>query len=90
MTLLTLAPLRRATLSPARDAGDAAATRALAEAAPAGADSLDEARACGWFDSSWELSQGLAVDELPEMDVTVAALWFAELATPAAGSVWLQ
>ena len=36
--------------------------------------------ACGWFDSSWELRQGLAVSELPDSDMAVAALWFHSLA----------
>jgi hypothetical protein len=67
---------------------------------------LDEAepalRACGWFDSSWELQQGLAVAELPEAELAVAALWFADQpragralaallpALPAIDSAWLQ
>ena len=40
----------------------------------------EDTRACGWFDSSWALRQGLAVSELPDSDGAVAALWFAELA----------
>ena len=36
--------------------------------------------ACGWFDSSWELRQGLAVSDLPDSDLIVAALWFGKLA----------
>ena len=32
--------------------------------------------ACGWFDSSWDLRQGLAVSELPDSELAVAALWF--------------
>jgi hypothetical protein len=36
--------------------------------------------ACGWFESSWELRQGLAVSEWPDSDLTVAALWFGKLA----------
>ena len=44
---------------------------------------LDDARpalrSCGWFDSSWELQQGLAVAELPDAELPVAALWFVEL-----------
>ena len=35
--------------------------------------------ACGWFESSWDLRQGLAVSELPDSDSTVAALWFTRL-----------
>ncbi len=49
-------------------------------AAPASADKLTPALAeragCGWFDSSWDLHQGLAVTELPASDWPVAALWF--------------
>ena len=47
----------------------------------------DAGPACGWFESSWALRQGLAVQELgasdlPDPDGTLAALWFAALATP--------
>jgi len=90
MNLLSLAPMRRPMPLPLVDAGDAAANTALAEAPvpPVAA----EPRCCGWFDSSWELLNGLAVDELPDSEGTVAALWFAELARgrPAADSTWLQ
>ena len=37
---------------------------------------LAEARACGWFESSWELQQGLAVSDLPDADDGLTALWF--------------
>jgi hypothetical protein len=84
MTLLSLAPLRRA--KPAAesvcDAGDAAARQALAGAgALTSAEPAERGAAppCGWFDSSWELRQGLAVRELPEAELSVAVLWFAEL-----------
>jgi hypothetical protein len=42
---------------------------------------------CGWFDSSWELRQGLSISELPASDLVVAALWFPALAAalPRAG-----
>jgi hypothetical protein len=103
MTLLSLAPLRRPKPAVVCDAGDAAATHALATsaasaaAAAAGQAEPGDQRACGWFDSSWELRQGLAVNELPEAELPVAALWFAELlpvllpASALAGeSAWLQ
>jgi hypothetical protein len=100
MTLLSLAPLRRAKPALVCDAGDAAATHALATsaaAAAAGPAEPGDVRACGWFDSSWELRQGLAVNEWPEAELPVAALWFAELmpvllpASALAGeSAWLQ
>ncbi len=54
------------------------------------ADALDDASpGCGWFESSWALRQGLAVQELgasqlPDSDGTLAALWFAALAAPPA------
>ena len=35
--------------------------------------------ACGWFESSWDLQQGLAVSELPDRDGAAAALWFSAL-----------
>ena len=53
------------------------------------ADATDDASpACGWFESSWALRQGLAVQELgaselPDTDGTLAALWFAALGAPA-------
>lgn len=100
MTLLSLAPLRRPKPAFVCDAGDAAATDALASSAASAAAGHAEAgdvRACGWFDSSWELRQGLAVNELPEAELAVAALWFAELlpvVLPASAlgleSAWLQ
>lgn len=62
----------------------AQSTPSASASAPCAADGAlpadDGAPACGWFDSSWALQQGLAVSELPDSDGTVAALWFAELA----------
>ncbi len=49
-----------------------------------------EAPACGWFDSSWALRQGLAVRELPDSDGAAAALWFPALASACAASARLQ
>ena len=43
-------------------------------------------RTCGWFDSSLELQQGLAVQEWPADDWAVAALFFAQ--RPAASARW--
>ena len=66
---------------------------------PAPADDRPEAAddaepVCGWFDSSWALRQGLAVQELGPSELpddgTVAALWLAALATPAAPSAAWQ
>lgn len=58
---------------------------ALADAA------LPSGPACGWFESSWDLQQGLRVSEWPDSDGPVAALWFATLAASGgAGSVALQ
>lgn len=96
MTILSLAPLRRMSPTTPVDAGDAAARQALAAgAAPVvmAVAEPDAAPACGWFDSSWELQQGLAVSELPEAELPVAALWFAQLMPallPAQPSAWLQ
>lgn len=50
----------------------------------------DPAPACGWFDSSWELRQGLAVTELPDSDGSAAALWFAALAETTVPTLALQ
>ncbi len=100
MTILSLAPLRRPRPAAVCDAGDAAATHALAASAAvacAGAGDAGDRRVCGWFDSSWELRQGLAVSELPEAELPVAVLWFAELmpavlplSALAVESAWLQ
>jgi hypothetical protein len=99
MTILSLAPLRRPRPAAVCDAGDAAAQHALAAAAAGAVGDAErgEARSCGWFDSSWELHQGLAVNELPEAELPVAALWFADLmpvllpaSALAADSAWLQ
>jgi hypothetical protein len=69
--MLALTPLRPASSHP----GDAAAAIDLDLAA------LGEATSgCGWFDSSWELRQGLAISELPASELAVAALWFPALA----------
>ena len=54
------------------------------------ANAADAVPVCGWFDSSWELRQGLAVTELPDSDGTVAALWFAALAASGPQTLALQ
>jgi hypothetical protein len=58
------------------------------------ADAADDGPVCGWFESSWALRQGLAVQELGPGELaddgTVAALWLAALATPAAESARWQ
>ena len=96
MTILSLAPLRRPRPAPACDAGDAAATHALAVSSSA-AVTPDDPRSCGWFDSSWELQHGLAVNEWADTELPAAALWFADLvpvvlpaSALAAESAWLQ
>jgi len=59
------------------DAADDAAVSALLTAA---APVLAEPPAgCGWFESSHELQQGVAVQEWPAADWAVAALYFAQL-----------
>lgn len=60
------------------------------DVAPEAVVAEDDTRACGWFESSWALSQGLAVSELPDSDGAVAALWFAELAVVGGRSAALQ
>lgn len=68
------------------DVMDDVPAQALAPAAalPAGA-------ACGWFESSWDLQQGLLVSEWPDSDGPVAELWFATLAAGrGVGSAGLQ
>lgn len=50
-----------------------------------GAPADDAGMACGWYESSFALRQGLAVSELPDSDGSLAALWFA-----AGGSASLQ
>ena len=58
------------------------------------AEAVDDGPVCGWFESSWALRQGLAVQELGPGELaddgTVAALWLAALATPAAESARWQ
>lgn len=94
MLLITLSTLFRrpvARRAAARAAGPAAAraTVGAAAAAAAGADEgaepgppdeLSVASACGWFDSSRALREGLAVSELAAGDWPVAALWFGSAA----------
>ena len=65
----------------------AAHTLTAAPAVPPALDADDERPACGWFDSSHALREGLAVSELPDSDGSVAALWFAQLA-PAGSARW--
>ena len=65
-------------------AAQPAAHRAEPMAAPSpdsGEDTDDTAPVCGWFESSHVLRQGLVVSELPDSDGSVAALWFAQLAS---------
>ena len=49
----------------------AAAEKGAEKVAPAA-----EPGACGWFDSSLDLRQGLAVSEVRDPDWTVLLLWF--------------
>ena len=85
--LWRVAMSRAALLLAARSAGrsalaEAADTVIASPPADAGAPSAaapvppDSGSACGWFDSSLDLRQGLAVRELAEPDWTVMALWF--------------
>ena len=61
----------------ALDAADAAAVGAMQAS---DAQALAEPPAgCGWFESSHELQQGVAVQEWPADDWAVAALYFAQL-----------
>ena len=92
MLLITLSTLFRrpvARRAAARAAGPAAARATVGAAAAAGADEgaepgppdeLGVASACGWFDSSRALREGLAVSELAAGDWPVAALWFGSAA----------
>jgi len=58
------------------------------------AEAVDDGPVCGWFESSWALRQGLAVQELGPGELaddgTVAAPWLAALATPVAESARWQ
>ena len=64
----------------------AAATGSVEAAAPAVVPA--ETAACGWFDSSLDLRQGLAVSEVRDTDWTVLVLWFGPAALR--GSARLQ
>jgi hypothetical protein len=44
--------------------------------------------ACGWYESSFALRQGLAVSELTDSDGSVAALWFAALREAEIQDAW--
>jgi hypothetical protein len=47
----------------------------------AGGEPVDKAESvCGWFESSWDLRHGLAVSELADSELALAALWFSGLA----------
>lgn len=65
------------TMPPAMATSDIAVTPPTAAAAvdPAPA-SPAEAGACGWFNSSLDLRDGLAVSEVRDPDWTVLVLWF--------------
>ncbi len=65
-----------ALLAPAACKAAPAPEAALQPALPQAADTPPEASACGWFDSSLDLRQGLAVSEMAEPDWTVLVLWF--------------
>ena len=56
---------------PLAKAAVAAAEKVAEKVAPAA-----EPGACGWFDSSLDLRQGLAVSEVRDPDWTVLLLWF--------------
>jgi hypothetical protein len=84
--LLPSHPALAALAAPAMDAADAAAECALRGAdAPAttafatAAAMAERPAGCGWFESSRELRQGVAVQEWPAADWAVAALYFAAL-----------
>ena len=90
-----------APFNPAVLSGAALTSRAAPPEAPAPADvpaqaaapaaALPAGAACGWFESSWDLQQGLLVSEWPDSDGPVAALWFATLAASrGVGSAGLQ
>ena len=57
-----------------RAAQQAATLDAGVAAGPAPTGSAGATPACGWFESSWDLQQGLAVSELPDRDGAAAAL----------------
>lgn len=91
---LPMAPLPSRAVRAAADAADAAARLAMQgvgqrpaigqAALPAPALSVvaglaESPAGCGWFDSSHELHQGLAVQEWPDADWAVAALYFGGL-----------
>ena len=82
--------LRAAPAPAALPCADVPRAAALPADVPAQA-ALPAGPACGWFESSWDLQQGLRVSEWPDSDGPVAALWFATLVARAgAASVALQ
>ena len=73
-----------------RAAHQEASAQAGVAAGPVLADSAGATPACGWFESSWDLQQGLAVSELPDRDGAAAALWFSALDSAYPVSACLQ
>lgn len=51
-----------------QDALECRRARSLRAAAVAAADAVEPGAGCGWFDSSWELRQGLKVVEYMDSD----------------------
>lgn len=90
----TLAPLQRAapvrrvvrlTVGPLGPQGQQRPQVPRGPQPPAADD--DVPHGCGWFESSWALRQGLAVQECDSGDVeALAALWFPALAAGGAGA----
>ena len=78
-----------ATMSATTEAEAGAALAGRSEpAVPAVPAVPAEVGACGWFDSSRDLRQGLAVSEVRDTDWTVLVLWFGPAALR--GSARLQ
>lgn len=80
MNLLTRLQRLRCPATPAT--WTAAMPTALPVADPAEPAEPPEPAACGWFDSSHALRQGLEVTEWPEADGPVAALYFLDRVGP--------
>ncbi len=85
---------RRATTDRPRIGVHVSIPRVPPAAAAGDAPADDASPTCGWFESSWSLRQGLAVQELGPSELpddgTVAALLLAALGAPAAPSAAWQ
>ena len=81
------APLTPLPIAPSLHQAPTCRTTARVQAADPAQGEGPGQHACGWFESSWDLQQGLAVSELSDRDGTAAAMGFSQ---PDSSSARLQ